>query len=1294
MTEHSIQHQHQTPSQQLDAIESSLSSHSLSRLYQILQKHELRFIALPSASTAPEALPPPGVLQLDPYFHKNRTAIDHEEMLGRHSRSIATLSNVPNKEVWSRVETCAARIKAEMQFFLNWKSKMWKRQLLMASEVLTVDPGIYMDSPFKSLPSTVALTHLTVVSTHYLSGLSYKDSDYLLSALTLQSQISSPKRPPPIPVSARTIIEQLNLSPKTAVFACCPHCFFLYEMDKPYPQLCTNRAAPDQPVCGAEVYADDRARPHREYVMQDFHDWLARFYARPDIENYLDRNVLSCAPDVMHDVWDGKAFREFRGHDGKLFLECPESESRLLFSINMDGFNPLSNKQGGKQISCSAIYMVCLNLPPHLRYRPENVFLVGVIPGPHEPSVTQINYILRPLVDVLGKLWDVGLFLKRTHRYPFGRRSRVGVVPLVADLPACRKAAGFGSATCKHFCSCCNITLEDKDNVDIHQFSPRDFSSHFDFAQQWRDAQTLKEQEIIFDQSGVRWSELLRLPYWDPTSYATIDSMHCFYLGILHHHVLKVWGMQEKAADGPGVTYNAVVNKPSNVELDRGRHHLQLEEWKPLVALPKATLVYLCFEKGLRFAGRSKNILVGRLREWRAQKKGTTSIDADPVPHLPSITSSIFDSTPYLLKSPQSSANLISHRTMEQIVSTQQQTLTHGLRESGSAYRTAPLPVNASPPLANVSEPSSIPPQPNWSTRPEQALSITTVGTAKASISKKSKGDSLTPEEIQDYWISAFKSTLLRLSKVHLYQILSTKSPNTSIKSENLKADILNEIQRLRKAEQVIDTNDKPVQHAARSTAPASASRRYSTRLSTGSASITRGGANTNNSISMGPNFHEDFSFDEEFETFGGMDLDNELSDWPKAGPRKDTVKSDRSPAKPQKETCVLGKEKIADIKLDMARTIVPSWVPRGPKNPGSTKQGKLHADQWRSFCTINLVITLVRLWGSEPKDSRERLMLTNFLHLVSAVKYASLRVVTEESIIAYEFNIRAYLRTLLELYPGTELVPNQHMALHFGDQLRRFGPTHGWRCFAFERFNYLLQQVQTNTIENQMEKTMFNSFCIMQRLRPLFDPSQLPNDLHPIAVSFHKTYDRDTRGTFMSEDFGQDIKDSNPADGKLQQLPTDTFALLRDWYEWNNQASKEISRHVYFCNTTSSHVIYKTAKQSESDSHVMFRKSQETAWHAGSIASIFQHQLNGVETTFFVVHPYIPAKLETIHPDVFQPAHEFSFVAGQLFKVEGHLQSTLVSVAQVIGHFAYAKTDYCDATGSTLFQALPLEKQ
>lgn len=148
-----------------------------------------------------------------------------------------------------------------------------------------------------------------------------------------------------------------------------------------------------------------------------------------------------------------------------------------------------------------------------------------------------------------------------------------------------------------------------------------------------------------------------------------------------------------------------------------------------------------------------------------------------------------------------------------------------------------------------------------------------------------------------------------------------------------------------------------------------------------------------------------------------------------------------------------------------MSRLILPSWVSKGPAHPGEAKGGKLTADQWRSFFTINLPITLTRLWGGEPLGSTKAKMLENFMHLVAAVRIASLRNITEERIRLYEEHMHLYLTTLLDLYPGTEITPYQHMALHFGQYLQRFGPTHGWRCFAFERFNYLLQQTPTNAI-------------------------------------------------------------------------------------------------------------------------------------------------------------------------------------------------------------------------------------
>ncbi|KAF9442380.1 hypothetical protein P691DRAFT_612680, partial [Macrolepiota fuliginosa MF-IS2] len=59
-----------------------------------------------------------------------------------------------------------------------------------------------------------------------------------------------------------------------------------------------------------------------------------------------------------------------------------------------DGFNPYGNKQSGKQVSISAIYMTYLNLPCDIQNHIKNVFLVGIVPGPKEPSITQVNHLL------------------------------------------------------------------------------------------------------------------------------------------------------------------------------------------------------------------------------------------------------------------------------------------------------------------------------------------------------------------------------------------------------------------------------------------------------------------------------------------------------------------------------------------------------------------------------------------------------------------------------------------------------------------------------------------------------------------------------------------------------------------------------------------------------------------------------------------------------------------------------------------------------------------------------------
>jgi len=177
-----------------------------------------------------------------------------------------------------------------------------------------------------------------------------------------------------------------------------------------------------------------------------------------------------------------------------------------------------------------------------------------------------------------------------------------------------------------------------------------------------------------------------------------------------------------------------------------------------------------------------------------------------------------------------------------------------------------------------------------------------------------------------------------------------------------------------------------------------------------------------------------------------------------------DILHRKRKPQKGNKKGVgVLGKETLLEIRNDMERLELPSWVARAPRYPGEARQGKLTADQWRSFCTINLTFTLCRLWGQEAEGSRKRQMLDNFMHLVSAVKVASMHSMTEDRISSYVHHMETYLSGLLAMYPGTPLIPYHHLALHFARFLERFGPVHAWRCFPFERYNYLLQSISTN---------------------------------------------------------------------------------------------------------------------------------------------------------------------------------------------------------------------------------------
>ncbi|KAI0706638.1 hypothetical protein C8Q76DRAFT_630087, partial [Earliella scabrosa] len=150
-------------------------------------------------------------------------------------------------------------------------------------------------------------------------------------------------------------------------------------------------------------------------------------------------------------------------------------------------------------------------------------------------------------------------------------------------------------------------------------------------------------------------------------------------------------------------------------------------------------------------------------------------------------------------------------------------------------------------------------------------------------------------------------------------------------------------------------------------------------------------------------------------------------------------------------------------VRRDMTLTLVPTSVGRVPVNVGSASAGTLSADHWRTFCTIHLSITLIRLWGDLPSSDRRRNLLDNFLHMVIAVRYGTTRRITRAKIQTYSHHIFQYVRGLRELFPEQDLVPNQHLALHLGEVLERFGPTQAYWAFPFERFIRILRKANSN---------------------------------------------------------------------------------------------------------------------------------------------------------------------------------------------------------------------------------------
>ena len=60
----------------------------------------------------------------------------------------------------------------------------------------------------------------------------------------------------------------------------------------------------------------------------------------------------------------------------------------------------------------------------------------------------------------------------------------------------------------------------------------RDVNDHVEFAcQHFGSKKPFQKQSEDANEHGYKWSELLRLPYWEPSRMLPVDPMHCLFQG-------------------------------------------------------------------------------------------------------------------------------------------------------------------------------------------------------------------------------------------------------------------------------------------------------------------------------------------------------------------------------------------------------------------------------------------------------------------------------------------------------------------------------------------------------------------------------------------------------------------------------------------------------------------------------------------------------------------------------------------------------------------------------------------
>ena len=161
---------------------------------------------------------------------------------------------------------------------------------------------------------------------------------------------------------------------------------------------------------------------------------------------------------LMSDIIHGSVWRNFKGADGTHFLS---HERNLALMMNVDWFQPLRHFP----YSVGVIYLAVMNLPRGERFKRENIIVVGILPGPGEP--TSLNPFLVPLVTELKELWENEIEVCHSKSLIAPQKFFTALLLVACDVPAARKLCRFLGHGAKRVYSKCKRSLSQGRTLEI-----------------------------------------------------------------------------------------------------------------------------------------------------------------------------------------------------------------------------------------------------------------------------------------------------------------------------------------------------------------------------------------------------------------------------------------------------------------------------------------------------------------------------------------------------------------------------------------------------------------------------------------------------------------------------------------------------------------------------------------------------------------------------------------------------------------------------------------------------------